>query len=79
MPVVALFVTCVADQLFPDTGVATVRLLEAAGDTVVFPEAQTCCGQPALAAGEPRPPPACTPLPRRLRIQVIVAVRSCGR
>ena len=53
MPVVALFVTCVADQLFPDTGVATVRLLEAAGDTVVFPEAQTCCGQPALAAGEP--------------------------
>jgi L-lactate dehydrogenase complex protein LldE len=53
MPVVALFVTCVADQLFPDTGVATVRLLEAAGDTVLFPEAQTCCGQPALAAGEP--------------------------
>ena len=53
MPVVALFVTCVADQLFPDTGVATVRLLQAAGDTVVFPEAQTCCGQPALAAGEP--------------------------
>jgi L-lactate dehydrogenase complex protein LldE len=53
MPEVALFVTCVADQLFPDTGLATVRLLEAAGDTVVFPEAQTCCGQPALAAGEP--------------------------
>jgi L-lactate dehydrogenase complex protein LldE len=53
MPRVALFVTCVADQLFPDTGVAAVRLLEAAGVTVEFPEAQTCCGQPALAAGEP--------------------------
>ncbi len=50
---VALFVTCLADQLFPDTGVATVRLLEAAGTTVVFPEAQTCCGQPAVTAGEP--------------------------
>ncbi|MGH8978084.1 MAG: (Fe-S)-binding protein [Acidimicrobiia bacterium] len=50
---IALFVTCVADQLFPDTGFATTRLLEAAGDTVVFPTAQTCCGQPALAAGEP--------------------------
>ena len=53
MAVIALFVTCVADQLFPDTASATVRLLEAAGDTVVFPEAQTCCGQPGLAAGEP--------------------------
>ena len=53
MAEVALFVTCVADQLFPDTGFATARLLEAAGDSVVFPDAQTCCGQPALAAGEP--------------------------
>jgi L-lactate dehydrogenase complex protein LldE len=53
MAVVALFVTCVADQLFPDTAVSTVKLLEAAGDTVVFPGAQTCCGQPGLAAGEP--------------------------
>jgi L-lactate dehydrogenase complex protein LldE len=50
---VALFVTCVADQLFPDTANAAVRLLEHAGDTVEFPMAQTCCGQPALSAGEP--------------------------
>jgi L-lactate dehydrogenase complex protein LldE len=50
---VALFVTCIADQLFPETGVAAVRLLEAAGVHVAFPEAQTCCGQPALSAGEP--------------------------
>jgi L-lactate dehydrogenase complex protein LldE len=48
-----LFVTCVVDQLFPDTGVAAVRLLEAAGVRVDFPAAQTCCGQPALSAGEP--------------------------
>lgn len=53
MPRAALFVTCIADQLFPDTGIAAVRLLEAAGVEVVFPEAQTCCGQPALSAGEP--------------------------
>jgi len=50
---VALFVTCVADQCFPDTAFATVRLLEAAGARVEFPEAQTCCGQPAITAGEP--------------------------
>jgi L-lactate dehydrogenase complex protein LldE len=53
MPTVALFVTCVADQFFPDTAQASVRVLEAAGVDVVFPAGQTCCGQPALAAGEP--------------------------
>lgn len=50
---VALFVTCVVDQVAPDVGVATVRLLEAAGCAVVFPAAQTCCGQPACNTGEP--------------------------
>jgi L-lactate dehydrogenase complex protein LldE len=53
MPKVALFVTCVADQFFPDTAQSAVRVLEAAGAQVVFPAGQTCCGQPALAAGEP--------------------------
>lgn len=53
MPKVALFVTCVADQVFPDTAAATVRVLEAAGAEVVFPAQQTCCGQPAITAGEP--------------------------
>jgi len=53
VPTAALFVTCLVDQVRPDTGVATVRLLEAAGVDVVFPAGQTCCGQPALSAGEP--------------------------
>jgi len=53
MPDVALFVTCVADQIAPDTGAATVRVLEAAGAHVDFPAAQTCCGQPAFTAGQP--------------------------
>jgi L-lactate dehydrogenase complex protein LldE len=52
-PRVALFVTCVVDQIAPEVGVASVRLLEAAGCRVEFPEAQTCCGQPAANAGEP--------------------------
>jgi L-lactate dehydrogenase complex protein LldE len=42
---VSLFVTCLADTLFPDTGRAVVRLLERLGHEVVFPEDQTCCGQ----------------------------------
>src|SRR5882762_5566504 len=53
VPKVALFVTCVADQVFPDTAAATVRVLEAAGAEVVFPARQTCCCQPAITAGEP--------------------------
>ena len=50
---VALFVTCLVDQLAPEAGVAAVRLLEAAGCRVAFPGAQSCCGQPALNTGEP--------------------------
>jgi L-lactate dehydrogenase complex protein LldE len=42
---VALFVTCFNDALYPRTGKAVVRLLERLGHEVVFPTAQTCCGQ----------------------------------
>lgn len=42
---VALFITCVNDTLFPQTGRATVALLERLGCTVEFPIEQTCCGQ----------------------------------
>lgn len=47
----ALFVTCLVDYLFPDVGIAVVRLLEHLGVTVTFPAAQTCCGQPAYNGG----------------------------
>jgi L-lactate dehydrogenase complex protein LldE len=42
---IALFVTCLGDVLFPDVGKATVTVLERLGHEVVFPQAQTCCGQ----------------------------------
>lgn len=42
---VALFATCANDVMFPQTPIATVRLLERLGCKVVFPEEQTCCGQ----------------------------------
>jgi L-lactate dehydrogenase complex protein LldE len=48
---VALFVTCLADTLFPDVGKATVRLLERLGHQVEFPLAQTCCGQMHVNTG----------------------------
>jgi L-lactate dehydrogenase complex protein LldE len=48
---VALFLTCVNDLLFPDTGRAVVRLLERLGVEVDFPMAQSCCGQPHYNTG----------------------------
>jgi L-lactate dehydrogenase complex protein LldE len=48
---VSLFVTCLSDTLFPDTGRATVALLERLGVEVDFPPAQTCCGQMHINTG----------------------------
>ena len=50
---VALFVTCLADTLYPSVGRATVTLLERLGVEVSFPREQTCCGQLHLNAGYP--------------------------
>jgi L-lactate dehydrogenase complex protein LldE len=47
----SLFVTCLVDQLFPEVGVSTVRLLRDLGVEVDFPPSQTCCGQPLYNAG----------------------------
>ncbi len=48
---VSLFVTCLTDLIYPDVAVAVVRVLRRLGVEVEFPEAQTCCGQPALNSG----------------------------
>ena len=49
--VVGLFIPCYVDQFYPDVGIATLELLEHFNVDVVFPEAQTCCGQPMANAG----------------------------
>jgi L-lactate dehydrogenase complex protein LldE len=51
---IALFVTCLADTLFPDVGKATTVLLERLGHRVEFPQAQTCCGQMHVNTGYQR-------------------------
>ncbi len=50
----ALFITCFNDTLFPETGIATVKILERLGVEVVFPEEQTCCGQMHFNTGYQR-------------------------
>jgi L-lactate dehydrogenase complex protein LldE len=51
MSAVQLFVTCLTDTFFPETGEAIVRVLNRLGQRVEFPQAQTCCGQPNFNAG----------------------------
>jgi L-lactate dehydrogenase complex protein LldE len=72
---IALFVTCLADTLFPEVGKATTALLERLGHRVEFPPAQTCCGQMHVNTGYQR---EALPLVRRYvetfeRYDVVVA------
>ena len=48
---VALFVSCLVDQVWPEVGRATVEVLEQAGCDVDFDPRQTCCSQPAFNSG----------------------------
>lgn len=48
---VQLFIPCFLDQLFPQTALNVVRVLERLGCQVSYNPDQTCCGQPAFNAG----------------------------
>jgi L-lactate dehydrogenase complex protein LldE len=47
----SIMITCLGDVLFPEVGVAMVRLLRRLGVTVDFPAGQTCCGLPLFNSG----------------------------
>ena len=49
---VQLMATCLCDAFYDDVAAATVEVLEHLGVEVVFPEGQTCCGQPAFNGGD---------------------------
>ncbi|RYD55998.1 MAG: (Fe-S)-binding protein [Sphingobacteriales bacterium] len=48
---VQLFIPCFVDQLYPETGMNMVKVLEKLGCEVHYNPKQTCCGQPAFNAG----------------------------
>lgn len=48
---VSLFIPCFIDALYPRVGVAIVQVLERLGHEVIYPEGQTCCGQPPFNSG----------------------------
>ncbi|HUA69146.1 MAG TPA: (Fe-S)-binding protein, partial [Candidatus Saccharimonadales bacterium] len=78
---ISLFIPCFVDQFYPQTGMNIVKILERLGHTVDFPEAQTCCGQPAFNSGcwdEAR-----SVAERQMRVfreaeSVVIASGSCG-
>jgi L-lactate dehydrogenase complex protein LldE len=51
MTTVQLFVTCLIDSFYPQTGEAIVKILHHLGIHVEFAPDQTCCGQPNFNAG----------------------------
>jgi L-lactate dehydrogenase complex protein LldE len=48
---VQLFATCLIESIWPQVGLAVVDVLESFGQTIDYPEGQTCCGQPAFNSG----------------------------
>jgi len=49
--VVGLFIPCYVNQFYPNAAKASLQLLRKLGLEVVYPSAQTCCGQPMANSG----------------------------
>jgi len=49
--IVDIFIPCFMDQLYPNTAMNMVKVLEKVGCDVNYNPEQTCCGQPAFNAG----------------------------
>ena len=43
--------TCLLDTFHPEAGLAAVELIEREGVRVIYPQGQTCCGQPPFNSG----------------------------
>jgi L-lactate dehydrogenase complex protein LldE len=50
---VYFFGTCLVDHFYPEAGHAAIRLIEREGIKVIYPQEQSCCGQPAYNSGFP--------------------------
>ena len=51
MTTVYYFGTCLVDLFYPTAGMAGIRLLERQWFRVIYPQAQSCCGQPPFNSG----------------------------
>lgn len=48
---VSLFIQCLVDTMFPETGEAMITIFDRLGIPYDYPKGQTCCGQPAFNSG----------------------------
>lgn len=48
---ISLFIPCFVDLMYPQVGMAMVRIFEKLGHQVEVPEGPSCCGQPAFNSG----------------------------
>ena len=48
---VSLFVTCIVDMVYPQTGLSVLKIFDYLGISYDFPMEQTCCAQPAFNSG----------------------------
>jgi len=48
---VSLFIPCLTEHMFPESGLAMVKVLKYIGAEIDYVENQTCCGQPAFNSG----------------------------
>ncbi|MDP2559673.1 (Fe-S)-binding protein [Psychrobium sp. 1_MG-2023] len=76
-----LYGTCLADTLFPDSGIDAIEFLERQGIEVIYPQGQTCCGQPAYNSGYTKQ--ARTVAKQQIKqfpldIPIVVISGSCG-
>jgi L-lactate dehydrogenase complex protein LldE len=51
---VSLFIQCLVDTMFPETGEAMITVFDRLGIPYDYPLGQTCCGQPAFNSGYQR-------------------------
>ncbi len=49
---ISLFIPCFVDQLAPQVGLASVKVLKKLGHEIEFRSEQTCCGQPSFNSGQ---------------------------
>ena len=75
------FGTCLVDLIYPQAGMAGIKLIQREGVEVFFPQNQTCCGQPAFNAGHQREAREVAALQVGLfpkDIPIIIPSGSCG-
>lgn len=48
---VYFFGTCLIDLFYPEAGLSAIELIEREGVEVIFPQQQSCCGQPPFNSG----------------------------